>query len=136
MLKKVYRRPTGRVMGRCSIDSKACDRDIDADMEGTNIPTRAAIQRAIQSAFRGKPVTRVELFGSSARGQITPDSDVDLLVTPSPEATRHDLFIMAADAEDALGRRVDFLVRSDVEAMKDVKARDLILKSAVAVYVP
>ena len=55
-------------MGRCSIDSKACDRDIDADMEGTNIPTRAAIRRAIQSAFRGKPVTRVELFGSSARG--------------------------------------------------------------------
>jgi len=123
-------------VGRCSIDSKACDRDIDADMEGTDIPTRAAIQRAIQSAFRGKPVTRVELFGSSARGQMTPDSDVDLLVTPSPEATRRDLFIMAADAEDALGRPVDFLVRSDVEAMKDVEARDLILASAVVVYVP
>jgi uncharacterized protein len=105
-------------------------------MEGTNIPTRAAIQLAIQSAFRGKPVTRVELFGSSARGQMTPESDVDLLVTPSPEATRRDLFIMAADAEDALGRPVDFLVRSDVEAMKDVEARDLILASAVVVYVP
>jgi hypothetical protein len=43
---------------------------------------------------------------------------------------------MAAEVEDALGRPVDFLIRSDVEAMKNVEARDLILKSAVAVYVP
>src|ERR1700740_1981677 len=133
---KTFTGDRGRVLGRCSIDSKASDRDIDADMEGTNIPTRAAIQRAIQSAFRGKPVTRVELFGSSARGQMTPDSDVDLLVTPSPEATRRDLFIMAPDAEDGLRTPVDFLVRSDVEAMKDAEARDLILASAVVVYVP
>jgi hypothetical protein len=50
--------------------------------------------------------------------------------------TRHDLFIMAAEVEDALGRRIDFLIRSDVEAMKDVKAKNLILKNAVTVYVP
>jgi len=43
---------------------------------------------------------------------------------------------MAADVEDALERPVNFLVRSDVEAMKDVEARDLILASAVVVYVP
>jgi predicted nucleotidyltransferase len=98
--------------------------------------TATGIRDAIQSAFRGKPVKRVELFGSAARGEITSDSDVDILVTPSPEATRHDLFIMAAEIEDALGRPVDFLIRSDVEAMKNVEARDLILKSAVTVYVP
>jgi predicted nucleotidyltransferase len=100
------------------------------------MPTNAAIRKAIESAFRGKPVTRVELFGSSARGEMSPDSDVDILVTPSPEATRRDLFIMAADVEDALGRPVDFLVRSDVEAMKNPEAKDLILASAVVVYVP
>ena len=98
--------------------------------------TATGIRDAIRSAFRGKPVKRVELFGSAARGEMTSDSDVDILVTPSPEATRHDLFIMAAEVEDALGRPVDFLIRSDVEAMKNVEARDLILKSAVAVYVP
>jgi predicted nucleotidyltransferase len=98
--------------------------------------TATGIQDAIRSAFRGKRVKRVELFGSTARGEITSDSDVDILVTPSPEATRHDLFIMAAEVEDALGRPVDFLIRSDVEAMKNVEARDLILKSAVVVYVP
>ena len=67
---------------------------------------------------------------------MTSDSDVDILVTPSPEANRHDLFIMAAEVEEALGSPVDFLIRSDVEAMKNGEARDLILKSAVTVYVP
>jgi hypothetical protein len=43
---------------------------------------------------------------------------------------------MAAEVEDALGRRIDFLIRSDVEAMKDVEAKNLILKDAVTVYVP
>src|SRR5258708_11760400 len=108
-------------MGRCSIDSKACDRDIDGDMEGTNIPTGAAIRRGIQSAFRGKPLTRVELFGSSARGEMTPDTDVVLLVTPSPSATRHYLLIMVSGADAALARPVHFLIRSDVEEMKNVE---------------
>ena len=81
-------------------------------------------------------MSRVDLFGSAARGEMTPESDVDILVTPKPEATRRDLFIMAADAEEAVGRPVDFLVRADVEAMKNREARDLILNSAVPVYVP
>jgi len=92
------------------------------------------LREAISSAFRDT-VSRVDLFGSAARGELTPESDVDILVTPKPEATRRDLFLMAADVEDAVGRRVDFLIRADVEAMKNREARDLILKSAVPVYV-
>ena len=41
------------------------------------------LREAIRSAFRGKPVSRVDLFGSAARGEMTPESDVDILVTPS-----------------------------------------------------
>ncbi len=66
------------------------------------------LQETIRSVFRGKPVERVELFGSAARGGMTPRSDLDILVTPSPAATRRDLFIMAAELEDAVGRQVDF----------------------------
>ena len=93
------------------------------------------LREAIRLAFRGKPVSRVDFFGSAARGEMTPESDVDILVTPKPEASRRDLFIMAADVEEALGRHLDFLIRADVEAMKNREARDLILKSAVPVYV-
>ena len=46
---------------------------------------------------------------------------------------RRDIFIMPADVEDALHRPVDFLVRSDVVAMKNAGAKDLILASAVVV---
>jgi hypothetical protein len=36
-----------------------------------------------------------------------------------------DPVIMAAEVEDALGRRIDFLIRSDVKAMKDIEAKNL-----------
>jgi predicted nucleotidyltransferase len=37
--------------------------------------------------FCGKPVQRVELFGFAARGGMTSQSDLDILVTRSPAAT-------------------------------------------------
>ena len=92
------------------------------------------LRETICSVFRGKPVVRVELFGSAARGGMTPQSDVDI-VTTSPAATRRDLFVIAAEVEDAVGRQVDFLIRADVEAMKNIEARDLILDTAVTLYV-
>jgi hypothetical protein len=46
-----------------------------------------------------------------------------------------DLFLMAAEVEDAVGRQVDFLIRADVEAMKSIEARDLIHATAVTLYV-
>jgi predicted nucleotidyltransferase len=91
-------------------------------------------RETIRSMFRGKPVERVELFCSAARGGTTPQSDVDI-VTTSPAATRRDLFVIAAEVEDAVGTQVDFLIRADVEAMKNIEARDLILHSVVTLYV-
>ena len=49
----------------------------------------------------------VRLFGSLARGQDRPDSDVDLLVTLDDQARPLDLLSLACDAEDILGVRVD-----------------------------
>jgi hypothetical protein len=42
-----------------------------------------------------------------ARGEMTSQSDLDNLVTPSPTATRRDLLVMAAKLKDAVGRKVD-----------------------------
>jgi hypothetical protein len=41
------------------------------------------LRETIRSVFRGKPVERVELFGSAARGGMTARTDLDILVTPS-----------------------------------------------------
>jgi len=35
------------------------------------------LRETIRSVFSGKPVERVELFGSAARGGMTPRSDLD-----------------------------------------------------------
>ena len=50
---------------------------------------------------------RVRLFGSVARGDDGPDSDIDFLVDFSQDISLFDLMRMARDLEDLLGRRVD-----------------------------
>lgn len=52
-------------------------------------------------------VTRIHVFGSVARGEETPESDIDFLVDvgPSPSAWFPGGLII--DLEDLLGRRVD-----------------------------
>ena len=86
-------------------------------------------------AFRGKPVSRVDLFGSAARGEMTPESDVDILVTPTPEATRRDLFIWQRRWRTPWAGMLIFSSAPTLNRMKNHEARDLILKSAVPVYV-
>lgn len=49
----------------------------------------------------------VRVFGSVARGQARPDSDVDFLVDFDPDRTVLDLSGLILDLEKTLGRRVD-----------------------------
>ncbi|MSP60095.1 MAG: nucleotidyltransferase [Myxococcales bacterium] len=49
----------------------------------------------------------VRLFGSAARGEARPDSDIDLLVEMEPGRTLLDLVAFAQDAEELIDRRVD-----------------------------
>jgi predicted nucleotidyltransferase len=55
--------------------------------------------------------SNVRLFGSVARGEAGPDSDIDLLVDVGPE---HSSFFpggLVSDLEDLLGRRVQIVTR-------------------------
>ncbi|MBS5451528.1 MAG: nucleotidyltransferase domain-containing protein [Coriobacteriia bacterium] len=47
------------------------------------------------------------LFGSYARGEATPDSDVDILVVGGPSFHPADIFSIAEDAHRAFGKRID-----------------------------
>ena len=49
----------------------------------------------------------VRVFGSLARGDSRPDSDVDLLVEAGPDRTPFFPAGLLADLEDLLGRKVD-----------------------------
>ena len=50
---------------------------------------------------------RVRIFGSVARGDDGPDSDIDLLVDFAPDSSLFDLMRMARELEELLGHRVD-----------------------------
>lgn len=81
-------------------------------------------------------IRRMDVFGSAGRGQAGPGSDLDLLVTldeSSPISTA-DLLEMAGEAEEIVGRPVDFVLRRAVEESPNRFARNHILSTAVCVY--
>ena len=49
----------------------------------------------------------VRVFGSVARDEATPESDVDLLIDLEPGRTLFDLGGLVLDLEETLGRKVD-----------------------------
>lgn len=58
--------------------------------------------------------TRVKMFGSAARREARPDSDVDFLVDLEPGRSLLDLVAIKQDLEDLLGREVDVVTEAAV----------------------
>lgn len=81
-------------------------------------------------------IRRLDVFGSSARGEGTATSDVDLLVTldENTAVSTAELLEIAGEAEELLGRPVDFVLRPDLEKTANRFAREHILSTAVRVY--
>jgi uncharacterized protein len=79
---------------------------------------------------------RLEVFGSNAVGLATSGSDVDLLVTldESNPVSTSELLEMAGEAEELIGRPVDFVLRSSLEKSPNRFAREHILATAVCLY--
>jgi predicted nucleotidyltransferase len=61
-------------------------------------------------------VGNVRIFGSLARGDATPVSDIDLLVDPLPGVTLFDLGGLQVELQQLLGTPVDLLTPEDVPA--------------------
>jgi predicted nucleotidyltransferase len=81
-------------------------------------PTRDTTMRRLRDAeaeIRSFGVRRLALFGSVARGEANPDSDVDLLVEFVPGEKSFDRFMALTDLlERLLGHRVELVT---VEAL-------------------
>lgn len=63
---------------------------------------------------RGHGATRVRVFGSVAKGEAGPDSDLDLLVDFEPGDSLLALIAIKQDIEDLLGREVDVVTEAAV----------------------
>jgi predicted nucleotidyltransferase len=101
-----------------------------------SILSLAELQERLQPFCRKHPISRLEVFGSAARGQSSRESDVDLLVTldESTPVSTAELLDMAGEAEEILGSPVDFVLRASLEKSANRFAREHILSTAVCVY--
>ena len=70
----------------------------------------------------------VRIFGSVARGESGPDSDVDFLVEMEPRRSLLDVSHLILDLQDLLGRKVDVVEPEGLHWY----IRDEVLKEAVA----
>lgn len=98
---------------------------------------RIAIDQSRIAVFRRAwKLSKLELFGSVLRDDFGPMSDVDVLVTFEADAqwSLLDLVRMERELSERLGRRVDLVERSDVEASDNYIRRREILGSAEALY--
>ena len=70
-----------------------------------------AMTQAIAEYFKTQPIVKAWLFGSFARGEETPQSDVDILVEYDKDARISLLYIshMMGALEKVAGRRVDLI---------------------------
>ncbi len=72
-----------------------------------------AILKAHEAFYRAKGVTRMAVFGSVARGDAGPDSDVDLVIDLDPNAkfSLIDLGLVEDASTEWLDRKADMLAR-------------------------
>jgi predicted nucleotidyltransferase/DNA-binding XRE family transcriptional regulator len=84
-------------------------------------------RRDLVAAAAAHDVTNLRVFGSVARGQDRPDSDVDLLADLPPGMGLLGLGQVQADLEAILGSRVDLIPAGDLKPDVGARAeRDLV----------
>jgi hypothetical protein len=76
------------------------------------------------------------LFGSVLRDDFHPDSDIDVLVSFSPDAKRGltETLQMKDELQAIFGRKVDFIVKAAIERSENWLRRKNILESAQVIY--
>ena len=81
------------------------------------------IRQVLAEYFADKPVLRVEIFGSYARGEATAESDLDVLLSrlPGSRMTLFDLGHYQEELEQRLGLTVDLGTQIDPYVWRYVK---------------
>jgi predicted nucleotidyltransferase len=82
-------------------------------------------------------IVEFSLFGSALRDDFRADSDVDVLVTFSPQAkvSLSDLINMEEELGDIFGREVDLIERKSIERSENYIRKKHILNSLEVIYV-
>lgn len=92
-------------------------------------PLVAKHRVALRIAARKNGIARIWLFGSRARGQARPDSDVDILYQTRPGIGMWEASAFQVDAQDILGTKVDI---ADIDGLSP-RMRETALPEAVTI---
>ena len=76
--------------------------------------TTQTIARMVRRLARRFKPEQIILFGSHARGEAGPDSDVDFLVDMEPGRSLLDIGELMLDLRDLLGRKVDLVTEASL----------------------
>lgn len=79
---------------------------------------QAYIKQLVQEYFKDKPVQKVYLFGSYARGEADENSDIDLLV--DLDYTQHigwQFYNWHNELSDIIKTKVDIVLREDCQSL-------------------
>ena len=127
---------TGHSFIVLSLATGGCPRYPVPMLEESQTLSTAELRKRLRSFCEKHHIRRLEVFGSAARGQAMPGSDVDLLVTldESTPVSTADLLEMAGEAEELVERPVDFVLRSSLDKSPNRFAREHILATAVCLY--
>ena len=116
--------------------TSADEHDVAATLDrswnrGDGEPDRELLEAAIGVVRRHCEPTRIVLFGSAARGELTNDSDIDLLVVV-PEASYDERRAKAVDIREEIGYhpRADVLVETEAAVAEAARTLAGILRTA------
>jgi uncharacterized protein len=91
--------------------------------------TIADVREAVLPILRRRGAAKAALFGSCARGDMGPDSDVDILVEIPADLSLLDFVQLKQEVAEALGRKVDLV---EYDALKP-SLRDGIIRQQVSI---
>ena len=94
------------------------------------------MRAAVRDVCKQRPIARVQLFGSLARGAADAQSDVDLLVEfmPGAEMGLLEMGGLREDLEERLACSVDVVSRRAVEQSRNPYRRRATLAAPVTIY--
>lgn len=88
------------------------------------------LKQKIVPVLQKNGVISSSIFGSYARGEERPNSDIDLLVEMAPNSTIIDLSGLKQDLEEALSKKVDVVTTGAINS----RLKPYIEKDLVSIY--
>ncbi|MDR1322218.1 MAG: nucleotidyltransferase domain-containing protein [Gracilibacteraceae bacterium] len=92
------------------------------------------IESSAISVLLEYPVKRAALFGSAARGDMTKNSDIDMIIEFLPDSCGIRFFGLLVDLEKKCGRHVDLLTFEALEREAGVTFKENVKREMRVIY--